>query len=133
MFSKVSEEEQVRLRDPVALQLFLKEKLSEEALPEVPPPTGGIMGALFDERLRGKPCHHCQSSHEEEEMLVCDKCEATWHDACAKEVGTVIHDGPWFCNLCRGKLAMEGFSDVMEDYPLLDYLFLGQLPEDLDE
>ena len=28
---------------------------------------------------------------------------------------------------------MGGFSDVMEDYPLLDYLFLGRLPSDEGE
>jgi hypothetical protein len=45
----------------------------------------------------------------------------------------VIHDGPWFCNRCRGKLAIEGFTDIMEDYPVMDYLFAGKLPDDLEE
>jgi hypothetical protein len=28
---------------------------------------------------------------------------------------------------------MEGASDVMEDYMLMDYLFTGVLPKDLEE
>ena len=91
------------------------------------------MGSLFDERLRGKPCKHCHSTYDEENMLVCDKCEATYHSMCAKDKGMVVHEGPFFCHICRGIIAMEGAADIMEDYPLLDYLFTGVLPKDLEE
>lgn len=97
------------------------------------PPTGGIMGSLFDERLRGKPCKHCGSLHDEENMLVCDKCEATYHSSCAKEKNMVVHNGPFLCHRCRGTIAMEGVTDIMEDYLLLDYLFQGTLPTDVEE
>ena len=133
MFEDLSDHQKVLLEDPINLQQFLKEKLNEEPLPEVAPPTGGTMGSLFDERLRGQPCRHCNSAHDEEDMLVCDKCEATYHSSCAKEKNMVVHDGPFFCHRCRGTIAVEGVADVMEDYPLLDYLFTGVLPTDLEE
>jgi predicted sulfurtransferase len=91
------------------------------------------MGSLFDEKLRGKHCQHCRSTYDEENMIICDKCEATYHRMCALSKGMVVHDGPFFCHHCRGTIAMEGASDVMEDYMLMDYLFTGVLPKDLEE
>ena len=133
MLGDMPEEEQVLLRDPDHLREYLRTRLHEDPTPHVVPSTGGTMGSLFDERLRGQPCKHCHSLYDEENMIVCDKCGATYHRLCAHDKGMVVHDGPFFCHTCKGTIAIEGASDVMEDYPLIDYLFTGVLPKDLEE
>ena len=57
----------------------------------------------------------------------------TYHSSCAKEKNMVVHNGPFLCHRCRGTIAMEGVTDIMEDYLLLDYLFQGTLPTDVEE
>ena len=67
-------------------------------------------------------------------MIICDKCEAPYHKACAETSGgSMMHNGPWFCPSCRGIIAMYGPQDISYDYHLMDYLWAGHLPEDVDE
>lgn len=47
--------------------------------------------------------------------------------------GTLLHDGPWFCVHCKGHVAMHGAEDITEDFALMDYLFAGVTPGDVDE
>ena len=44
-----------------------------------------------------------------------------------------VHGGPWFCHACKGFLVLWGAPDVMQDWPLMDYLWTGTLPQDPDK
>ena len=67
-------------------------------------------------------------------MILCDRCNACYHPQCAADSdGTRIHGGPWFCHACKGYLALWGAPDVTQDWPLMDYLWTGALPQDPDE
>jgi len=89
--------------------------------------------ALWDEKLRGKPCNECGTLRGEADMVVCDRCEDCYHVECANTMGhSPVHEGPWYCFKCRGELFLSGFEDPIEDIPLIDYLWLGKLPRDHD-
>ena len=67
-------------------------------------------------------------------MILCDRCNEPWHLECqAKLPGSKLHDGPWFCVHCRAHIATHGAADVTEDFALMDYLFAGVTPGDVDE
>ena len=67
-------------------------------------------------------------------MILCDRCESCFHKDCAPHSeGSRIHDGPWFCGPCKGHLTLNGFDDITHDWPLMDHLWTGWLPENPDE
>ena len=67
-------------------------------------------------------------------MILCDKCNACYHEDCAKKTrGSRVHDGPWFCARCRNEIALYGPKDITQDFGLIDYLWTGHLPENPDE
>ena len=45
----------------------------------------------------------------------------------------MVHDGPWFCGQCKGWLALHGPPDPTLDFALIDHLWAGYEPDDLDE
>ena len=45
----------------------------------------------------------------------------------------MLHAGPWFCPDCRGIISMYGPQDICYDFHLIDYLWTGFSPEDIDE
>ena len=56
------------------------------------------------------------------------------HPQCAEESeGTRVHGRPWFCHACKGFLVLWGAPDLTQDWPLMDYLWTGALPQDPDE
>ena len=64
-------------------------------------------------------------------MVICDRCEAVFHPTCGADGGrNPVHDGPWYCAVCRGHIHLNGFRDSVEDIGLIDYLWLGRLPDD---
>lgn len=85
--------------------------------------------------MRGRPCGICGTSEDEANMLVCDKCESCFHSQCVStaEGYTKPNDGPWYCRRCRTHIIMHGHSDLIEDLPLLDLLFLGKEPQGVDD
>jgi Integrase zinc binding domain len=67
-------------------------------------------------------------------MILCDRCNECYHKDCARSSGgSKVHDGPWFCVLCRGHLTLHGADDITQDWPLMDHLWTGWLPGDPDE
>ena len=90
--------------------------------------------AVWDERLRGKPCKECNTLRGEDDMVVCDRCEDCYHAECGDYKGlSPVHRGPWYCFRCRGELYLLGFSDPIENVPLIDYLWLKNLPKDHEQ
>jgi len=87
------------------------------------------MCAVWDRRLEGKPCRHCGGHEQDELMVVCDRCESPYHRECQDGVAPVT-EGPWYCGQCRNWLLLNGWSDVVEDLPLIDFLFRGRVPDD---
>lgn len=102
---------------------------SDWALDEGPDAVEVVMAA-WDDRLRGVPCGICAKVDQEGEMLVCDRCGVPFHSGC--QPLSPAGDGPWYCSQCRGIIRVQGSSDPVEDLELLDYLFRGILPDDLD-
>ena len=37
----------------------------------------------------------------------------------------MLHEGPWFCGRCKGHIAHWGYQDMLEDFGLIDHLFVG--------
>ena len=67
-------------------------------------------------------------------MVLCDRCKKCLYPECAATTrGTALHGGPFICKECKEEIVHEGFRDIMEDWPLHDFLWAGQLLEDLDE
>ena len=67
-------------------------------------------------------------------MILCDRCENPYHRECAAKIGgSMLHDGPWFCPTCKGYIAMHGPEDITHDYHLIDHLWAGFIPQDLEE
>ena len=67
-------------------------------------------------------------------MILCDRCNCCYHKACAADSGgSQVHDGPWFCASCKGHLTLHGAPDITQDWPLIDHLWTGWLPQDPDE
>ena len=87
-------------------------------------------GSLVDLR----PCASCGMEDRQDQMILCDRCEGCFHRDCVKfDTGEEPHEGPFFCPRCKGDILHQGFSDVMEDWPLHRYLWTGHLPENPDE
>jgi PHD-finger len=90
--------------------------------------------ARYDETLRGSPCSVCHGVQDEDAMVICDRCEAVFHPSCGADGGrNPVHDGPWYCAVCRGHIHLNGFRDSVEDIGLIDYLWLGRVPDDEGE
>ena len=67
-------------------------------------------------------------------MILCDRCANCYHPDCAlSSGGTPLHGGPYFCHRCMGELVHQGFTDIMEDWPLQLHMCTGWLLEDIDE
>ena len=96
-------------------------------------PTSTIMvasGKPVDDR----PCQLCKGTDHQEDMILCDRCNAWYHRDCARKTkGSRIHKGPWFCATCKGTLTLEGYPDITQDWPLMDHLWTGWLPQDPTE
>ena len=90
--------------------------------------------ALMREVADDRPCMWCGDASDQATMVLCDRCNACYHRHCTEESeGTRVHGGPWFCHSCKGFLALWGAPDVTQDWPLMDYLWTGALPQDPDE
>lgn len=91
----------------------------------------GGLEARYEEALRGKPCLVCGGLQDEDNMVLCDRCEAPFHPECGSDGGrNPIHSGPWYCTQCRGHICIHGFSDAVQDLGLIDYLWLGKVADD---
>ena len=81
-----------------------------------------------------RPCVWCGGAQKQSTMILCDRCNRCYYRDCAAESGgSMVHDGPWFCATCKGELVLHGFPDVTQDWALIDYLWVGSLPEDIEE
>ena len=81
-----------------------------------------------------KPCGHCGCTEDQQSHVLCDRCNVGFCPRCRPQVGgSMIHDGPWFCGQCKGWLALHGPPDPTLDFALIDHLWAGYEPEDLDE
>lgn len=85
------------------------------------------MGKVADDR----PCMWCGDTSDQATMVLCNCCNTCYHPQCAEESeGTRVQGGPWFCHACKGFLVLWGAPDVIQDWPLMDYLWTGALPQD---
>eukprot|EP00798_Chlamydomonas_sp_ICE-L_P020174 gene20174-26910_t len=61
-----------------------------------------VEGTLDEDAwLKDICCEICGSNEADEDMLLCDGCEAGYHSLCLGLPG--IPDGDWFCACCQGK------------------------------
>ena len=55
-------------------------------------------GAPGAEPPDDRPCQYCGGRDHQATMILCDRCNACYHPACAAQTeGTALHGGPWFC------------------------------------
>ena len=95
---------------------------------ECPPPTVAVAAPQPKD---DRPCNLCNRASRQDDMVLCDHCDACYHRDCAsKSRGTKLHDGPWFCATCKGSLTLQGYPDITQDWPLIDHLWTGWLPQD---
>ncbi|KAI9675326.1 MAG: hypothetical protein M1817_001229 [Caeruleum heppii] len=58
-----------------------------------------VVEDLGDEEAEGEPCPICHESDNEEELLLCDSCDANYHTYC---IGLdSVPEGDWFCSRCE--------------------------------
>jgi len=90
--------------------------------------------ARYEEALRGKPCVACGGLQDEDHMILCDQCKQSFHPVCGADGGrNPVHAGLWYCVACRGAIHLHGFADITQDLGLMDYLWLGTLPDQPEE
>ena len=86
--------------------------------------------SIADDRL----CKWCDDASNHATIVLCDHCNACYHPHCTEDFDAMkVHGGPWFCHACKGFLVLWEAPDVMQDWPLMDYLWTGTLLRDLDE
>ncbi|KAK4137132.1 hypothetical protein BT67DRAFT_370760 [Trichocladium antarcticum] len=98
---RVEDKKQVPEFDPRA---WVEDNGFEEQAPEV----------------TGNPCPLCGSAANEEVLLLCDGCDATYHTHCIGMDG--VPYGPWLCNECEssyGREAMESTDDTGGTYTIV--------------
>ena len=61
-------------------------------------------------------------------MVLCDRCGDAWRLGCAGLAS--VPRRYWFCPSCRRAISERNERDVAYNDELLDYLELGQLPDD---
>jgi PHD-finger len=67
-------------------------------------------------------------------MIICERCNKAVHPECVVQYSdTAVNDGPWICQACRREIILHGCEDIYYDFGLLDYLFMGSLPDSVDE
>ena len=67
-------------------------------------------------------------------MILCERCDDSFHVDCLEsDQKDEVHDGPWLCPNCKGVVIQSGASDILYDWGLTNYLFLGVLPPNLEE
>ena len=72
----------------------------------------------------------CGGLDGDEDMVICDRCELPYHAECGHDGGrNPVHDGPWYCPHCRGHICQHGYSDVIEDLGLIDFLWREVTPD----
>ncbi|KAG9444393.1 hypothetical protein H6P81_015733 [Aristolochia fimbriata] len=64
---------------------------------------------LDDEDFVDVCCEECGSGDQEEEMLLCDKCDRGFHIYCLRPIVVRVPAGPWFCSRCSGKEEVRAF------------------------
>ncbi|TLD30581.1 hypothetical protein PspLS_02158 [Pyricularia sp. CBS 133598] len=70
-----------------------------------------------EEDLEAHPCPVCNSSGDEEVLLLCDGCDASYHTYC---IGLdEIPDGSWFCMECAEELGGIGIARSRARYPIV--------------
>ena len=77
----------------------------------------------------------CDGTEDEHRMVVCDRCEGCAHTACllGDERQTRPNQGPWYCKKCRAHIINNGPTDITEDLALIDFLFAGVQPKNVDD
>ena len=95
---------------------------------------GAVVATAAGQPKDDQPCTFCQGADRQQEMILCNKCNACYHPDCAKGTGgSQVHEGPWFCEACKGELTLSGIQDISQDWPLIDHLWTSWLPEDISE
>ena len=53
-------------------------------------------------------CHVCKSPHDDENMLICDKCDRGFHLYCLCPQMVAIPEHDWYCHFCQDKDEVKG-------------------------
>lgn len=71
-----------------------------------------------EEDIEAHPCPVCNSSGDEEVLLLCDGCDASYHTYC---IGLdEIPDGSWFCIECAEELGGTELDRARPRYPIVN-------------
>lgn len=83
-------------------------------------------------------CQNCKSLEDDENMLLCDKCDKGYHMYCLKPIVVSVPSGDWFCEKCDNSEDTErNFNErkktfVKNQTKILDFFQLKKGPMELD-
>jgi len=60
-------------------------------------------------------CRICDKADREDELLMCDHCDAEYHTFCLVPAITEVPSGPWYCDRCDVIENVENMSHMSEE------------------
>jgi transposase InsO family protein len=129
---KDEDPEDARFRTPSSPESTDKLRGHDDPPPQAKeiPPTAVMDPEKDYDNISEIKCRVCDSSDDEELMLLCDCCNAGFHIDCLDPPLSGVPRGPWNCTAClqRGRAAVP--TDIAEDYGVLHFLATGKPPEE---
>ncbi|CAM6089130.1 unnamed protein product [Calypogeia fissa] len=71
-------------------------------------------------------CEKCLRGDNEEQLLLCDKCDRGFHMYCLRPIATSVPQGDWFCPLCSRRPQILEFPKVQKK--IIDFFRIQKLP-----
>ena len=68
----------------------------------------GASKAEAEEAFKSGVCQECLRANREDQMLMCDFCDMTYHMDCLKPPLRRVPEGDWFCSACVHELSRKG-------------------------
>lgn len=68
----------------------------------------GASKAEAEEAFKSGVCQECLRANREDQMLMCDFCDMTYHMDCLKPPLRRVPEGDWFCSACVRELSSKG-------------------------
>jgi hypothetical protein len=62
------------------------------------------VSSIYDDVI----CENCQGGHDEDRMLLCDKCDRGFHMYCLSPVAISVPEDDWLCPLCVRRAEVRG-------------------------
>ena len=66
-------------------------------------------------------------------MIICESCGSAYHSFCHKPHIKFLPKGAWYCHTCIKEIEQMQIVDITLNFPLIQYLKTGNLPDEFTE